>query len=106
MNKPNILYFSNSVVPDEFINDTHVVKLHTDTLNCHVIYMSKFKIVNLSMVEIKNDLASGFASSLDVSKSKPIIEHSKLTGSEYQSFESDRWSTTKLNMQQLLKPTK
>ena len=74
MNKPNILYFSNSVVQDEFINDTHVVKLHTDTLNCHVIYESKFKIINLSMVEIKHDLADGIQqSSIDVSKNQPIL---------------------------------
>ena len=85
------------MVPDEYINDTHVVKLHTDTLVCHVIYHSKFKIINLSMVEIKNDLTTGVAPSLELSNNKPVVEHSKISGSEYQSFDSAR-GTTKLQL--------
>ena len=42
MHKSDILFFTNKVSPDENIKDTSVIKLHTDTLICHVIYQSKF----------------------------------------------------------------
>jgi len=57
------------------------------------------------MVEIKHDHIDGIQqSSLDVSKNQAILQLSKGTESQLQSFDSER-STTKLNIQQL-KPKK
>ena len=50
---------------DSNIDDTSIFKLRTDSLRCRVIYQSKFRVVDMSMVEFKDELSSNKESSSD-----------------------------------------
>lgn len=54
MDMTPVVYFTNPVDPENNFNvETSIIKLHTETLECAEIYKSKFKVIHLSMKEIK-----------------------------------------------------
>ena len=57
MDMTPVVYLTNPVDPENNFNvETSIIKLHTETLECAEIYKSKFKVIHLSMKEIKEKI--------------------------------------------------
>jgi len=82
-------------MPDEMIKDTFVVKMHTDTLICHVIYQSKFEIINLSMVEAKEDIVDEDSGSRSITPGQSPASSESVKGPKNE--ENDNAKAVKLN---------